>query len=75
MSLFQPAPTPAAPPPPPILANVAETGERIRAAAAAAAGKAGFGRTIKTSAQGATSPAKTKAELQPEMHFSQVFGG
>lgn len=81
MSFLSPPPAPAAPPPPPSYASggVQAAGERARLAAAAAAGKtggvAGFGRTVRTSAQGAEQAATAKGELKPVMRFASLFGG
>lgn len=77
MSFLFPQASAAPPPPPPSLASagVALSGEDARNAAAASAGKLGFGRTVKTSAQGASAPDTATPQLKPQMNLASVFGG
>lgn len=67
----------APPPPPPTLAasSIAIQAADARNSAAAAAGKMGFGRTVKTSAQGAPTPDTTTTDLKPQAPAASVFGG
>jgi hypothetical protein len=66
----------SAPPPPPISmasSGVALAAADARNAAAAASGK-GFGRTIKTSPQGAAKPSTASAQLTPQSPLKSLFG-